>query len=122
MAINLQTEQFRRLWMPYLVYKINDDIGGWIPLNRHYKPIGTPGTAWVKYEETPKHLRIKTITLSQQKKLFHWVTEDASWLPNDMVWLYSDSCIPTSSAANWNQYQQKLQLLAKLNCFGLDNQ
>ena len=120
MAICHDTEQFRRIWMPYLVYKLNDDIGGWIPLNRHYKPIGTPGTVWVKYEEAPKFQRIKKITLAQQKKLFHGVINDSSWMPDDMIWLYSDSCIPTSSAANWHAYQQRLQLLARLDCFGLD--
>ena len=48
------TEQFRRIWMPYCVYKINDDIGGWIPLNRHYKLIGASGNIWLEYKDVPK--------------------------------------------------------------------
>jgi len=114
------TEQFRRIWMPYCVHKINDDIGGWIPLNRHYKLIGASGNIWVEYEDVPKFQRIKKITLPQQKKLFHGIANDALWMPNSKIWLYSDSCVPTSSTTNWHLYQQKLQLLAKLDCFGLD--
>ena len=111
------SDEFRRIWMPYLVLKINDGIGGWIPLNRYYKPIGTVPPVWVKYEDAPRGGRIKEITLPQQKKL-HWAGGGANWRPNDAVWLYDDGCIPTRSAANWNDYQEKLQLLAKLDCFG----
>jgi hypothetical protein len=119
-AMYQDTEQFRRIWMPYCVHKINDDIGGWIPLNRHYKLIGASGNIWVECEDVPKFQRIKKITLPQQKKLFHSIANDASWMPNSKIWLYSDSCVPTSSTTNWHSYQQKLQLLAKLDCFGLD--
>lgn len=114
------TEECRRIWLPYVVRKMNDKIGGWIVLNRRYKPLGMRLDAWVDYEDIPKQVRIKAITLPQQKKLFHGDTINSPWLPNRMIWLYSDGSVPTRSPSNWEAYQQRLRLLSSLDCFGSD--
>jgi hypothetical protein len=113
-------EEYRRIWLPYAVKKMNDDAGGWIPLNRRYKPLGEPTDNWVKYEDFPKALRIKSITLQQQKKIHHGNSNAAPWLPNEMIWLYHDSVIPTKSPAHWRAYQERLFVLSRLKCFGAD--
>ena len=113
-------EEYRRIWLPYAVKKIDDKIGGWIPLNREYKPLGMPTEGWVEYEDVPKALRIKRITIAQQKVLHQWCEQAGPWRPNDLIWLYHDGSVPTSSVANWKAYQERLFLLSRLDCFGSD--
>jgi hypothetical protein len=116
------SEEYRRIWLPYCIKKMNDAIGGWIVLNRRYKPLGMPTDDWVVYEDVPRYVRIKRITLSQQKKIHHGCIDAAPWLPNDMIWLYHDGCRPTASSSDWNAYQRRLLVLSSLNCFGPDEQ
>ena len=111
-------EEYRRIWLPYCVKKMKDNIGGWIVLNRRYKPLGMSLDKWVIYEEVPKAVRIKRITIQAQAKLDHGSRLGAFWLPDDMIWLYHDGCVPTSSAAHWKAYQTRLFLLSRLKCFG----
>lgn len=119
-SIIWNTEQCRRLWFPYAVQKVNDAIGGWIILNRHYKPLGAPSNRWVKYEGIPPFMRIKRITRAQQRKLDHGERLAAPLRLDEIIWLYHDSIIPTSSQSNWTSYQKRLFILARLDCFGAD--
>ncbi len=111
------TGEFRRIWLPYVIKKMADPVGGWIVLNRGYKPVGYPTEGWVDYEDVPKSVRIKQVTLPQQKKLFHG-SGLGSFRPDDMIFLYHDRCIPSSSICNWKAYQERLFLLSRLDCFG----
>jgi hypothetical protein len=113
-------EEYRRIWLPYAVKKINDKIGGWVPLNRRYKPLGVRTDQWIEYEDVPREVRIKSISVPQQKKIHHGCELAARFEPNTMIWLYHDSIIPTQSAKHWDSYQQRLYLLSRLKCFGAE--
>ena len=93
---------------PYCLQKMNDDIGGWIILNRRYKPLGAPIKEWAIYGDVPKELRISHLTLEQQEKLSY------NQSPGDTIWLYNDACVPEEC---WPEYRQKLEFLAGLQCF-----
>ena len=112
------TEEYRRIFLPYAVVKMNDESGGWIPLNRRYKPVGMSTEDWVEYEQFPKALRIKQITLPQQKKIHHGCERASPWRPNEIIWLYHDTCVPTDSPLHWKSYQDRLFVLSRLKCFG----
>ena len=114
------SEEYRRIWLPYCVQKMNDHAGGWIVLNREYKPLGMPLDQWAVYEDVPMHQRIRRITLCQQKKLYHGSEDSAPWLPNNTIWLYHDGSIPTYSKIKWDAYQRRLFVLSSLSCFSTD--
>lgn len=103
---------FRAIWMPYVLAKVEDDKGGWIALNRHYKPLGMPSKEWVDYSSVPVECRIKSIKPSTARRL-SWKQEnhdhDAS-----MIFLYNDSCVPAKSKKDWQAYSEKLDILASL--------
>jgi hypothetical protein len=113
-------DEYRRIWLPYAVKKMDDKVGGWIALNRGYKPLGCTLDRWVEYENVPRAGRIKSITLPQQKKIHHGCESAAPFEPDTMIWLYDDSTVPTRSAKHWDAYQQRLYLLSRLKCFGAE--
>jgi hypothetical protein len=106
---------FRAIWMPYVIAKVEDDNGGWIALNRHYKPLGLDSRVHVDYSAVPLTSRIKAIRESTVKTL--------SWngrgivQGESMIFLYSDCCVPTSSKRDWNLYCEKLSIIASLKTF-----
>jgi hypothetical protein len=114
MAITAAKDAFRRVWLPYCVKKMSDEIGGWIVLNRGYKPLGGRLDLWVNYQEVPAWQRIKRITLSQQEKIDHGCRLASGWRPDEIVWLYHDGCIPTYSNRNWSAYSERLSVLYSL--------
>lgn len=103
---------FRGNWMPYALVKIEDDNGGWIPLNRHYKPLGVSSKEWVDYSSVPVECRIKSIKPSTARRL-SWKQENHC-ASESMIFLYNDSCIPTKSKKDWQAYSEKLDILASL--------
>lgn len=106
---------FRATWMPYALAKVEDDKGGWIALNRHYKPLGFDSRTHANYSTVPLSSRIQTIRESTAKTL--------SWngrgivQRESMIFLYSDCCVPTSSKRDWNSYCEKLSIIASLKTF-----
>lgn len=114
--VRLSVSAFR-LWMPYCLKKATDDIGGWLVLNRYYKPIGRPQKPSVDYGTVDKSLRIKKITEKQQKRLAHGKSS-GGLVTNESVFLYEDGSVPTACAKAWDAYSERLALLAKLKCFG----
>jgi len=101
--------------LPYCLRKIEDDIGGWIPLNRAYKPFNHDNKkGWATYEEVPANARIKRLTLTQMKLLSHKQDIDKA---TETVYLYSDNCYPLTSKQAWQVYSEKLQRLAKYTTF-----
>ena len=106
---------FRANWLPYALAKVDDEQGGWIPLNRHYKLLGMPSQTWVDYSSVPVECRIKNINPAMAKRL-SWKQEghDAS---ESMIFLYNDGRVPDVSAGNWQCYEEKLSLLASLKTF-----
>lgn len=103
--------ELRQTWMPYALTKVDDSDGGWIVLNRFYKPLGGSSRKHCDYSLVPKESRIARIHRS--------TVEFLSWKPLDeesesIIFLYDDSCVPTSSAADWKSYSEKLEKLATL--------
>jgi hypothetical protein len=103
--------EFRQAWMPYALAKVDDSDGGWIVLNRFYKPLGGSPREHYDYSLVPKESRIACIHRS--------TAEFLSWKPLDaeseaIIFLYSDSCVPTGSAADWKTYSDKLEKLSSL--------
>jgi hypothetical protein len=106
---------FRANWLPYVLVKVDDNQGGWIPLNRHYKPLGHGSRAHVDYSTVPVTSRIKVIRSSTAKAL-SWSGAGAVG-DGGMIFLYNDSCTPDASASNWRRYEEKLSLLASLKTY-----
>lgn len=105
---------FRATWMPYVLAKVEDDKGGWIALNRHYKPLGLDSRVHADYSAVPLTSRIKLIHESTAKAL-SW--NDTGAVDGKMIFLYNDSCVPTSSKGNWDAYCIKLSTIASLKTF-----
>lgn len=103
---------FRAIWMPYALAKVEDAKGGWIALNRYYKPLGFDSRVHVDYSTVPTTSRIKTIRANTAKAL-SWSGEGAVD-DGRMIFLYNDNCTPNVSEANWRLYEKKLSLLAAL--------
>jgi len=103
--------ELRQAWMPYALAKVDDDNGGWIVLNRFYKPLGGSSKKHYDYSAVPIESRIPNIRRD--------TAEFLSWKPLDeesesIIFLYCDSCVPTSSVHDWNDYSKKLEKLANL--------
>jgi len=106
--------QVRQQLLPYCLTKVNDDIGGWILLNRQYKPLGWDNKEHAKYEDVPKNARIRKLTITQ-KRFYSWNNHTKE--NDDFVYLYYDGNIPTSSKENWEEYSKKLEKLSNLKTF-----
>lgn len=102
----MQTSTFFKLYMPYCL--IPAQHGRHAITNRHYKPLGT--TAAVDYDSHPATMHIKGLTEKRIAAIDYRGMPDA----DGRVYLYADSCLPTSSAAHWQAYQQRLAALSKL--------
>jgi len=112
--------EFAYQLLPYCLQKMEDKIGGWIVLNRQYKPFNfdTSTDKWANYEDVPENSRIKKLSITQMKFLYHydyWEIKQKFIISKDTkkIYLYSDCCYPTLSDTAWNQYSKKLQRLAK---------
>lgn len=104
----LPTEQLRWVMFPYCLARLED--GTYIPLNRHYKPLGTFGEAWVKYEDHP-HFAVR-LTKAQIRRLAY--SGSASPEPRGWIYFYNDGCIPTDSPKHMAAYLDRLACLMKL--------
>ncbi len=100
-------ENVRAVYFPYCIQKQED--GSWVLLNRNYKPVGFNTSDFIKYEDYPVAMKIKGIGPSILKKL-SYKDEESS----DMVYLYNDGSVPTSSASAMSAYLKKLEILLKL--------
>jgi hypothetical protein len=102
----------RSVVLPYVLQKKED--GRYIVLNREYKPVGFWTKARVDYEAHPIALKIPGLRASVARKL-SWEGDENV----DTIYLYSDSCVPTASAANMTAYLKRLAVLAKLKVPGV---
>ena len=108
--------------LPYCLLQMEDDaIGGWIVLNRHYKPLGGDRKTWYVYQEVPASARIKEIT-PEQHDLLSWeevemlnVDEENHVIRHGMIWLYNDGCLPHH---DWDAYVKRLEVLRDLPTMG----
>ena len=98
---------FRFVFMPYCIEK--QPAGGYVVLNRKYKPLGFVTDQFINYADYPVVATIKGLTPALAEKL--------SWNKSantDKIYLYDDGTNPISSAKNMAAYLDKLALLATL--------
>jgi hypothetical protein len=98
--------------LPYCIKKLAD--GGWVALNRHYKPCGFITREWVEYEAHPIAFRFKRALTRQTIAAISWNGEVSEGSGEDFIFLYSDACRPLRSAANMNAYLGRLKRLMSL--------
>ncbi len=104
MTNSKKKNDFRRVCLPYCLQRLSD--GTWLPLNRHYKPLGTKPGEWVDYEKADPAARLK---LSATKlKAVDW----KGLGEGEQVFLYNDGCIPEPGTPHWTAYCLKLAKLA----------
>ena len=103
--------EFCRVWMPYCLTKVEDEHGGWIPLNRSYKPLGHAPGEWVDYSSVPPECRIKRLS-AETAAFLSWDGEGMR--EGRIVFLYNDGSFPVRSSSCWNSYSEKLARLARL--------
>lgn len=83
-----------RFWLPYCFERMDaPDLGKWVylPLNRNYKPLGTPPKSdWVKYEDYRSHfIAFKSNPTNLEGVWFSMWGESRLYLYNDNP----DTCV-----------------------------
>ncbi|ATG94794.1 hypothetical protein QRO08_16755 [Paracidovorax citrulli] len=99
--------EFRQVFLPYCLIKTAD--GAYVVVNRRYKPVGIVLTDWVNYDKYPVKVRFKKALSKAQIAALDY----AGRTDDTRIYLYNDACVPTSSAANWRAYSDRLGRLAK---------
>jgi hypothetical protein len=84
--------------------------GSMVALNREYKPIGFMTLDPIIYKNYPIYNKFKKIHPSTAKKL----AVNPDWESEQRIYLYNDSCIPTSDDAYMKMYLEKIKIIAKL--------
>ncbi|MDR6292340.1 hypothetical protein E9232_004880 [Inquilinus ginsengisoli] len=89
MSEPMKRDEWFRVWMPYCLKQFDETKVGknvWLPLNRHYKPLGQPSGVWVDYNDFASH----AIKFSRDPHEIDGVWEDKDPHPN-WLYLYSDN-------------------------------
>lgn len=97
---------YRAIFMPYCLQRLQD--GRYIVLNRKYKPLGQHTPEHVEYDMHPSACKIN-ITPTRAARISYKASPDV-----DVIYLYNDGCIPTSSVAHMSDYLKRLAVLAAL--------
>ena len=98
--------EVRQIFMPYCLQRLQD--GGYLFLNRRYKPLGVTSDEWVDYDTHPSKFHFaRTLSARQVEALSCRGSADA-----ERIYLYNDGCIPTDSDVAWKAYSVRLQRLA----------
>jgi hypothetical protein len=105
--IHMALNDFRAIYLPYCIEKLKD--GSWVVLNREYKPVGFRTENYIKYEDFPVAAKFKGLTPAKLRKLSY-----TGSVTGDRVYLYQDSTNPLLSQKNMEEYQKRLEILAKL--------
>ena len=110
--------EYNCIFLPYLLQELEDDIGGWVILNRKYKILGT--ISWTDYKSTPTCYRVTGIT-DEIKRYLTGGFVDPSY--SDKIYFFNDSCSPLDKSASRKhkeQYFFKVLRLTELRT--VDNQ
>ena len=105
--INMALQDFRAIYLPYCLIKQSN--GGYVVLNREYKPLGFNTSDRVEYEDYPITTKFKSLT----KK----VASELSWSKSeslDEIFLYNDATNPLKSKRDMDVYLKRIERLAKL--------
>lgn len=97
--------------LPYCLKKVDDKIGGWVILNRDYKPLALNRGQhkYIKYEDVPRDARV-AVSEEERKKIQTLSSSDDA----ETLYLYNDSTHPATSKKHWDRYSQKLLHITKL--------
>ena len=98
---------FRFVFLPYCLQK--QPNGGYVVLNRKYKPVGFVTDKYITYSDYPVIASIDDITPELASKLSWNNSRDV-----DTIYLYHDESNPVNSADNMKAYTDKLALLSVL--------
>lgn len=100
-------QDFRAICLPYCL--IRQSNGGYIVLNREYKPLGFNSTNRVDYNDYPITTAFKSLTKKTAVELSWSNSENL-----DEIFLYNDATNPLKSKKNMDAYLKKIERLAKL--------
>ena len=98
--------EIRQIFMPYCLERLKD--GGYLFLNRKYKPLGVLSADWVDYDAHPSQFKFKRALSAAQISALSYCGDTNP----DRIYLYNDGCTPTDGDAHWKAYSAKLQKLA----------
>ena len=106
---------FFRINMPYGMKK--NDKNEWFVFNREYKPLGWNTGEHVHEEDYPVFTKYKALTEAKILKL-SWSDKDGLRRNEQgeiyMFWLYNDATNPKDTPKHWNEYFEKIKILAQL--------
>ena len=98
----MPTQEFRWWFLPYCLEKIENNK--YVVLNRAYKPLGLLTNERVDYDLYAVKIRM---TAEMAKSLSFSQNTDV-----DKVYLYDDSCVPTSGSGHMTKYLERVAKLA----------
>lgn len=99
--------EFRALYLPFCLQRQPD--GRYAVLNRRYKPLGFNTLDNVDYADYPICMHLPGLTPAKAARI-SWCASESL----ERIFLYNDSCIPTTSRAAMDAYLERLRRLAKL--------
>jgi hypothetical protein len=102
----MDTFKVRQVFMPYCLQRLKD--GGYLLLNRRYKPLGVLSGEWVDYDSHPSKFRLKRALSDAQIANLDCAGRNNA----DCIYFYDDASVPTASDANWKAYSDRLAKLA----------
>ena len=105
---------FFRINLPYGIQKNESDE--WSAFNREYVPLGWNTTDTVKFSDYPVFTKYKALTEAKLLKL-SW--SEGSIIKDEKgkitkIFFYNDGTNPASNPKYWEEYFDKIKLLAKL--------
>lgn len=103
--------EYNSIFLPYVLQKVEDSMGGWVILNRKYKFLGT--TTWSEYTLTPKIFRLHSDPKNGLRHYFSIGFEDP--LYEDKMYLFDGTCSPLSKNAlkkDRELYATKLSMIS----------
>jgi hypothetical protein len=98
-----------RIFMPYCLDKQPD--GGYVALNRDYKPLGFDTGDFVNYQRFPITHSLKGLSPTAASEISCHGTPDLS-----RIYLYNDGCNPANGKArDMSDYMRRLERLSRLS-------
>lgn len=107
---------FFRINMPYGMKK--NDKNEWFVFNREYKPLGWNTNEHIKEEDYPVFTKYNALT---DAKILKLAGSDKDGVRRNeqgeiyMFWLYNDVTNPKDTPKLWNDYFEKIKILAQLS-------
>ena len=91
---------------PYVMKKLSSER--WAILNRQYQQLGNVGVTFQAIDYFDLQIQLKGLGPATRTKL------DYNSSPYGDIYLYNDSCLPTTSRTFMNEYFEKLRIFSRL--------